>query len=56
VRAIVSAVVTSETGSATDAGSLLDGYRPAVATLVALLGFAVALSGVVRSTAPGTAR
>jgi EmrB/QacA subfamily drug resistance transporter len=61
VLAIVSAVVTSETGSATDAGSLLDGYRPAlaVATLVALLGFAVAVSGVVRSprsTAPATAR
>jgi MFS family permease len=61
VLAIVSAVVTSETGAATDAASLLDGYRPALAVtaLVALLGLAVALSGVVRSprsTAPAAAR
>jgi MFS family permease len=50
VLAIVSAVVTSQTGSATDPASLLDGYRPAiaVATLVAALGLAVALSGIAR--------
>jgi MFS family permease len=50
VLAIVSAVVTSETGSATDAASLLDGYRPALAvvTLVAGLGLLVALIGTVR--------
>jgi MFS family permease len=48
VLAVVSAVVTSQTGSATDSASLLDGYRPAlgVVTLVAVLGLAVALSGV----------
>jgi MFS family permease len=50
VLAIVSAVVTSETGSATDAASLLDGYRPALAvvTLVAGLGLLVAFGGILR--------
>ena len=51
VLAVVSAVVTSQTGSATDASSLLDGFRPAigVATLVAALGLLVALTGIRRS-------
>jgi predicted MFS family arabinose efflux permease len=53
VLAAVSAVVTSQTGSATDAASLLDGFRPAiaVAALVAVLGLAVAVSGVTRPPA-----
>jgi fucose permease len=58
VLAVVSAVVTSRTGSATDAASMLDGFRPAlaVATLVAALGLAVALSGAARRrTAPAHA-
>jgi hypothetical protein len=44
----VGAIVTALTGSATDAASLLDGYRPAlgVVTLVAALGLIVALTGV----------
>jgi MFS family permease len=48
VLALVSAVVTSRTGSATDPASLLDGYRPAIAlvTLVAMLGLLVALTGI----------
>jgi MFS family permease len=48
--AVVSAVVTSQTGSGTSASALLDGYRPAigVVTLVAALGLAVALSGTGR--------
>jgi MFS family permease len=50
VLAVVSAIVTSETGSATDASSLLDGYRPALAvvTLVAGLGLLVGLTGILR--------
>ena len=56
VLALVSAVVTAQTGSATDAASLLDGFRPAVGlvTLVAMLGLLVALTGVTsaRRTAP----
>jgi MFS family permease len=50
VLAVVSAVVTSNTGSGSDPSSLLDGYKPAlgVVTLVAALGLAVALSGVGR--------
>jgi MFS family permease len=50
VLAIVSAVVTSQTGSATDPASLLDGYRPAlgVVTLVAGLGLLVGLTGTLR--------
>jgi MFS family permease len=55
VLAVVSAIVTSETGSATDAASLLDGYRPALAvvTLVSALGLIVALTGTIRRrTAP----
>jgi nitrate/nitrite transporter NarK len=48
VLAVVSAIVTSQTGSATDASSLLDGYRPAIAvvTLVAALGLLVGLTGI----------
>jgi MFS family permease len=48
VLAVVSAIVTSQTGSATDAASLLDGYRPAIAvvTLVAALGLLVGLTGI----------
>jgi hypothetical protein len=48
--AAVSAIVTSQTGSATDAASLLDGYRPAlgVVTAVAALGLLVALTARVR--------
>jgi MFS family permease len=48
VLAVVSAIVTSQTGSATDAASLLDGYRPALAvvTLVAALGLLVGLTGI----------
>jgi hypothetical protein len=47
---VVSAIVTSETGSATDPASLLDGYRPALAvvTLVAGLGLLVGLAGTLR--------
>jgi EmrB/QacA subfamily drug resistance transporter len=54
VLAVVSAVVTSQTGSATDASSLLDGFRPAIAvtTLVAALGLVVAFSGIRRPPAP----
>jgi MFS family permease len=50
VLAIVTAVVTSQTGGGTDPASLLDGYRPgiAVATLVAVLGLGVALAGIRR--------
>jgi predicted MFS family arabinose efflux permease len=50
VLAVVSAIVTSETGSATDPASLLDGYRPALAvvTLVAGLGLLVGLAGTLR--------
>jgi MFS family permease len=48
VLAVVSAIVTSQTGSATDASSLLDGYHPAIAvvTLVAALGLLVGLTGI----------
>ena len=44
----VSAIVTSQTGSATDPASLLDGYRPALAvvTLVAALGLLVGFTGI----------
>jgi len=50
VLAVVSAIVTSQTGSATDPASLLDGYRPAlgVVTLVAALGLLVGLVGTLR--------
>jgi MFS family permease len=57
--AVVSAVVTSQTGPGNSASSLLDGYRPAlgVVTLVAALGLAVALSGTGRlRRAPVTVR
>jgi EmrB/QacA subfamily drug resistance transporter len=52
--AVVSAIVTSQTGTATDAASLLDGFRPALAvvTLVAVLGLLVALSGGLGRRAP----
>jgi nitrate/nitrite transporter NarK len=48
VLAVVSAIVTSQTGTATDAASLLDGFRPAlgVVTLVAVIGLIVALTGM----------
>jgi MFS family permease len=54
VLAVVSAVVTSQSGSGGDAASALDGYRPAiaVATLVAALGLTVALTGVVGPRRP----
>jgi len=54
VLAVISAVVTSQTGSATDPASLLDGFRPAiaVATLVAALGLVIAFTGVRRPAAP----
>src|SRR5215217_6387641 len=56
VLALVSAVVTAQTGSATDAASLLDGFHAAVGlvTLVAMLGLLVALTGITsaRRTAP----
>jgi MFS family permease len=59
VLAVVSAIVTSQTGSATDAGSLLDGYHPAIAvvTLVAALGLLVGLTGILsRARVPAMAR
>jgi hypothetical protein len=45
--AVVSAVVTSRTGSATDAEAMLRGFRPgiAVATGIGLLGLLVAVTG-----------
>ncbi|HZC13074.1 MAG TPA: MFS transporter, partial [Thermoleophilaceae bacterium] len=48
--AIVTAVVSANTGGGTDAASLLDGFRPgiAVTAAVAALGLAVAITGVVR--------
>ena len=48
VLAITSAVVTANTGTATDAASMLDGFRPALAVVtgVAGLGLLVALSGM----------
>ena len=54
VLAVVSAVVTSQTGSATDPAALLDGFRPAiaVAALVAGLGLVIALTGIRRPAAP----
>jgi MFS family permease len=46
--AIVTAVVSSNTGSGTDAASLLDGFKPglAVVAAVSVLGLTVALAGV----------
>jgi EmrB/QacA subfamily drug resistance transporter len=46
--AIVTAVVSSNTGSGTDAASLLDGFKPGLAVVagVSVLGLAVALAGV----------
>jgi hypothetical protein len=54
VLALMSAIVTAETGSATDPASLLAGYRPAlgVVTLVAMLGLIVALTGIGGSRRP----
>jgi predicted MFS family arabinose efflux permease len=48
--AIVTAVVSSNTGGGTDAASLLDGFRPgiAVTAAIAALGLAVATAGLVR--------
>jgi EmrB/QacA subfamily drug resistance transporter len=48
--AIVTAVVSANTGGGTDAASLLDGFRPgiAVTAAIAVLGLAVAITGVVR--------
>jgi MFS family permease len=47
--AIVTAAVSSNTGTGTDAASLLDGFRPglAVVAAVSVLGLGVALAGVV---------
>lgn len=47
VLAITSAVVTANTGTAADAASVLDGFRPALAVVtgVAALGLIVALAG-----------
>jgi predicted MFS family arabinose efflux permease len=47
--AVVTAVVTSQTGKATDAQSVLQGFRPgiAVATGIGLLGLLVSLSGLI---------
>ena len=55
--AAVSAVVTSRTGSATDAASMLNGFRPgiAVAAGIGLLGLIVALTGLVSERAAGRA-
>ena len=49
--AVVSAIVTSQAGGSTDAGVVLDAYRTAliVVTGIAVAGFAVALSGLLRS-------
>ena len=46
--AIITAVVTARTGDATDAASLLDGYRPAIAVSggIALLGLLATLPGI----------
>jgi predicted MFS family arabinose efflux permease len=48
--AIVTAVVSSNTGTGGDAASLLDGFRPglAVVTAIAALGLTVAIAGVLR--------
>ena len=55
--AAVSAVVTSRTGSATDAASMLNGFRPgiAVAAGIGLLGLIVALTGLVSERRLGRA-
>jgi EmrB/QacA subfamily drug resistance transporter len=52
--AVVSAVVTSQTGPGGGAAAALDGFRPAigVATLVAVLGLTVALTGIGRPGRP----
>ena len=43
----MTAVVTANTGAATDTASVLDGFRPAIAVVtgVAFIGLAVALAG-----------
>lgn len=48
--AVVTAVVSSRTGDATDAASMLDGFRPAlgVVTGIAVVGLVVAITGVLR--------
>jgi MFS family permease len=53
VLAVVSAVVTSQTGAGGGADAMLDGFRPAVAVsvAVAVLGLAVALTGLLRHRA-----
>ncbi|MBA3262596.1 MAG: MFS transporter [Thermoleophilaceae bacterium] len=53
--AIVTAVVSANTGTATDAASMLDGFRPAIAVVtgVAALGVAVALAGSPRFSRVG---
>ena len=47
--AIITAVVSAQVGDATDAASLLDGYRPAVAVSagIALLGLLATLPGII---------
>jgi hypothetical protein len=56
---VVSAIVTSQAGSSTDTGTLLDAYRTAlvVVTGVAIAGLAIALSGLIpqREVAVATA-
>jgi MFS family permease len=55
--AVVLAVVTAVVSANADAGSLVDGFRPAIAVVtgVAVLGVAIALSGLVRREAPAAA-
>ena len=55
--AVVAAVVDSQTGTATDTQSVLDGFRPgiAVAAGIAMLGLAVSVAGWVSQSRSGTA-
>ena len=59
VLAAVSAIITSQAGSSTDTGVILDAYRTAliVVTGVAIAGLAIALSGLLpqREVAVATA-
>jgi len=58
---VVTAVVSSQTGGATDAASMLDGFRPAIGVVsgIAVAGLIVALTGVLglrREALPALAR